>query len=108
MIYDETAVAVRLYEERRQRAKVFKGARLYEPSWDLLLFLFIHKDRNVTVGEACMGTGSPRTTGLRHVEEMKSLGYVEYHEVLHDKRTHHVSLSATGTSLMREYLATCR
>lgn len=99
----ETALGI--YEERRRRTNHFKGARLYEPSWDLMLFLFINQARHVTVTEACFGTAAPRTTGLRHIEEMKRLGYVEYQKVSHDRRVYHVVLSASAKLSMRTYLA---
>lgn len=102
------AVARRIYGGRRHRDKVFAGLELFgEPSWDVLLDLFIacETGRNVAVSSACIGSASPPTTGLRHIEALQDRGLVERLPDPDDGRRIWLRITPCGRDLMLRCLA---
>ncbi|MBV8687925.1 MAG: hypothetical protein JOZ90_17075 [Alphaproteobacteria bacterium] len=83
------------YQARRKRDKIF-GPRLFaEPSWDILLDLFIARleGREVSVSSACMATPAPATTALRHISHLVQLGFLTRRPSATDARVSYLELS---------------
>ncbi|MES3100511.1 MarR family winged helix-turn-helix transcriptional regulator [Sphingomonas faeni] len=103
------AVAHRLYEERRRRDRVMAdhGSLFGEPSWDILLDLFISlgASRQVSVSSACLAARVAQSTALRYVGELELAGLVFRSPDPHDGRRSHIALTGIGLTRMRDYLA---
>ncbi len=100
----ETARA--LYRERRLRARYFAGSLFAEPTWDMLLDLFIAdcERRRVTVKSVCIGANVPTTTAMRHLRWLHEQGLVERLSHPRDARSTHVRLTAEAITAMQNYL----
>lgn len=67
---DWLETALETYNLRRQREKVFGSSHLFgEPTWDILLDLFIGELRNTPMQttSVCIGSQVPQTTALRWI-----------------------------------------
>lgn len=82
----ETAKA--LLTGRRRRATLMKGIRFYDPSWDMILELYVadREHRTVAVSQLCGASGGSTTTALRHLEQMEALGYLKRTPDVEDRR----------------------
>lgn len=82
------AAAKALLAGRRRRAKSFAGLRFYDPSWDMLLELYVatREQRVLPVSQLCELSGGSTTTALRHLEHMEALGYISREEDPRDRR----------------------
>lgn len=73
-------IARRLYSYRRIRDRIFNAdsVTFRDPSWDLLLELFIAKveDRQVMTSVVIASIGAPYTTALRHLNDLAKKGMV--------------------------------
>lgn len=100
----ETARA--LYRERRLRAQYFPGSLLVEPTWDMLLDLFIadRERRKTTIKSVCISANVPTTTALRHLRWLYEQGLVERLVHPRDARSKHVRLTAAALEAMENYL----
>lgn len=69
-----------IYRSRRLRDDSFGtiAAQFREPTWDILLDLYLAaaKGRPVSVSSACIGSGAPQTTAIRHLALLESAGLV--------------------------------
>jgi len=76
---DLLGLAQSIYRLRRLRDEVFGDLTFADPRWDMLLDLFIarEKDRKITVSSACIGAAVPATTALRHLSALVRDGLVE-------------------------------
>lgn len=63
---------------RHRRASRFPGVRFYDPSWDMILELYVasRERRDLGVSQLCLLSGGSTTTALRHIENMEALGYL--------------------------------
>ena len=63
---------------RRRRATHFNGVRFYDPSWDMILELYVAtcERRRIAVSQLCKLSGGSTTTALRHIEHLEALGYI--------------------------------
>lgn len=107
--YDVLSHAKRLYAARRRRDRAFAGYDLFgEPSWDILLDLFIAgEERNlIGVSSACIAACCPPTTALRWLGLLLDQGLIVRTDDPDDARRVNVALSATGMQLMQGYLGT--
>jgi DNA-binding MarR family transcriptional regulator len=95
-----------LYRERRLRTQYFTGSLFAEPTWDILLDLFIAdcERRRVTVKSVCIGANVPTTTALRHLRWLEQQGLVERLNNPRDARSIHVRLTAEAIRAMENYL----
>ena len=68
-----------VYRARRLRDDAFGpiAGQFREPTWDILLDLYLAaaKGRPVSVSSACIGSGAPQTTAIRHLAELTELYY---------------------------------
>lgn len=69
-----------IYRARRLRDDAFGpiAGQFREPTWDILLDLYLAaaKGRPVSVSSACIGSGAPQTTAIRHLALLESAGLV--------------------------------
>lgn len=94
------------YRLRRTRIPGIQDAILGEPSWDILLDLFVQqaKGRQVSTTSACIASNAPMTTALRHLNILETHGLIQSSKINHDDRIRVVELSATARKLMTDYL----
>lgn len=100
----------KVYAERRIRDRVFNSPRLFgEPVWDMLLDLAIakFKGKRLSVTSVCIGSCVPSTTALRWVGAMVDMGWAEREDDEVDARRSFLSLSKSGTDLIKKYLTEC-
>lgn len=99
-----------LYAERRRRDRTFPSDLFGEPSWDILLDLFIAagEGRRVPTTSACIGAHVPPTTALRWLRLLEKCGLVEREEDAHDGRRTFVRLSKKGMDIVGNYLDASR
>lgn len=91
---------------RRTREAVFGKGLFSEPAWDMLLELFVARieGRRVTVKSACVASGVPQTTALRHLALLVSRGLIERRRHPADSRSTHVALTEEGFGTMIDYV----
>lgn len=101
-------LARQLYAERRRRDRFFPGDLFGEPSWDILLDLFVagREERRVPTTSACIGANVPPTTALRWLRILEARGLVEREGDRRDGRRTFVCLTAQGVAMMEEFLRT--
>jgi DNA-binding MarR family transcriptional regulator len=99
-------VARRILAMRRLRDRLL-GDFFAEPSWDILLDLYVqtHEGRTVTVSQLSLATGAPPTTALRWINTMAEAGLLARRQDETDGRRVLVSLSERGEEAMRLLLA---
>lgn len=78
-----------------------------EPSWDMLLDLFIAqgRERPVSVSSACIASSMPQSTALRYVGLLEKVGLIRRAKDPQDGRRHYLELTDVGFSNMQAYLA---
>ena len=96
--------------ERRRRRRFFDEDLFGEPSWDILLDLYIAScdDRTVPTTSACIGSNVPPTTALRWLRILEARGLVERRGDDADGRRTFVALSDKGRALMEGFLDSTR
>jgi hypothetical protein len=103
------ARAESLYQERRRRDATLGGTNhlFGEPSWDILLDLFIAwgRARPVSVSSACIASSTPQSTALRYVGLLERVGFIRRSKDPRDGRRQYVELTDLGLSEMKAYLA---
>lgn len=101
--------AERLYRERRRRdARMGGTTELFgEPSWDMLLDLFIAQGRArpVSVSSACIASSTPQSTALRYVGLLEKMGLIRRAKDPQDGRRQYLELTEFGFSNMEAYLS---
>ena len=99
-----------LYAERRRRDRTFPTDIFGEPSWDILLDLFVARGegRRVPTTSACIGAHVPPTTALRWLRLLEGQGLIEREEDERDGRRTFVRLSTKGMDLVGNFLDTSR
>jgi len=87
--------ARRIYRLRRSRSKEFNEEIFGEPSWDILLDLYIAflECRKVTIKSACIGSDAPASTALRYLAMLESRGLLHRVDDLDDRRVQWVGLT---------------
>jgi len=99
--------ARRAFDASRERERVF-GQRLFgDPSWDMLLDLFIAQleERKVSVSSACIAASAPTTTALRHIAHLTQLGLVSRQPHPSDARSIYLAVTAEGTAKLTTYFS---
>ncbi|WP_295636015.1 winged helix DNA-binding protein [Novosphingobium sp.] len=99
-----------LYAERRRRDRTFPADIFGEPSWDILLDLFVARGegRRVPTTSACIGAHVPPTTALRWLRLLEGQGLIEREEDERDGRRTFVRLSTKGMDLVGNFLDASR
>lgn len=105
--------AAAIYRARRMRNELFgrDAQKIFgEPSWDILLDLFIETSagRSVSVTSSCIAADAPSSTGQRHIRRMEKRGLVVRTPDPHDARRTWLRLTPRGHLLTRGYLDNVR
>lgn len=91
---------------RRLRDQLFPQQLLGEPSWNILLDLYVAdiEDRPISVSSACLASAAPATTGLRHLDFLVEQGLVVREADKTDKRRIFVKLSPGTRSAFESFM----
>ncbi|BEU99733.1 MarR family transcriptional regulator [Novosphingobium olei] len=100
------ALAHELYVGRRKRERFLSGDLFGEPTWDILLDLYVaaREDRRVPTTSACIGAHVPPTTALRWLRILEAKGLVEREDDGRDGRRTFVRLTDRGLLAMDGWL----
>ncbi len=101
------AAAAEACAARRRLYGLF-GRRLFcDPSWDILLELFVStlEGRKVTVSTACMAACAPTTTALRHIAYLVQEGLVIRRPHPADARSTYLELTGTAVAKLTQYFS---
>lgn len=100
------ALAREFYAGRRRRARFMSDDLFGEPTWDILLDLYValREGRRVPTTSACIGAHVPPTTALRWLRILEMRGLIEREEDGSDGRRTFVKLSERGLTAMESYL----
>lgn len=96
-----------LYKARRARDRYFAGMiDLGEPSWDLLIDLYIASEgsKSISVSSACVAASVPTTTAMRRIEKLEKNGILERQPDPIDGRRSNLILSPSVKAAMEDYL----
>lgn len=106
---DLLAVAEMIYRFRRIRDAVFGEPLFSDPSWDMLLDLFIadQRGKEISVSSACIAAAAPSTTALRHLSNLVTIGLVQRVQCHQDARVVHVKLTSEGQDRIVRVLSSC-
>jgi len=94
------------YAFRRLRERIagaaFGEGLFADPSWDMMLDLYIQTSRgiSVSVSSACIGATAPPTTALRYLADLEKRGIIRRFSHPTDKRSLHVQMTEEGMDLM--------
>lgn len=101
------AIAREIYAERRRRHKFLPADLFGEPTWDILLDLYIaaRENRRVPTTSSCIGAHVPPTTALRWLRILETRGLVEREDDGRDGRRTFVRLTSHGLTAMDASLA---
>src|SRR3712207_9378509 len=101
------AAAAEACAARRKLYALF-GRRLFsDPSWDILLELFVStlEGRKVTVSTACMAACAPTTTALRHIAYLVQEGLVVRKPHPADARSTYLELTGPAVAKLTQYFS---
>jgi len=101
-------LAREFYAGRRRRARYLSIDLFGEPTWDILLDLYVsaREGRRVPTTSACIGAHVPPTTALRWLRILEMRGLVEREEDGRDGRRTFVRLTERGRAVMEAFLGT--
>lgn len=102
------AFAREAYNIRRRRARFLPMDLFGEPTWDILLDLYVatRENRPVPTTSACIGANVPPTTALRWLRILEARGLVDREEDVRDGRRTFVRLSEQGLAAMEDWIRT--
>ncbi|MEO0032803.1 MAG: hypothetical protein RIS94_2561 [Pseudomonadota bacterium] len=100
------ALAREFYVGRRRRGRFLSADLFGEPTWDILLDLYVasRENRRVPTTSACIGAHVPPTTALRWLRILESRGLVEREDDGRDGRRTFVRLTPRGLAAMDGFL----
>lgn len=95
-------VAIILLGIRRHRDAVIGSGYFGEPSWDILLDLFVNeqKGRPISATSACLAAAVPPTTALRHLVTLTTDGLICSTPDPADARRRYISLTRRSREMM--------
>lgn len=95
-----------LYMLRRRRSQFFCETLFADPSWDILLDLYVRRceGKRVSVKSVCIASGVPATTALRWISLLEKNGLVERNNDSADLRVRWINLSDLGFEKMHKLL----
>ena len=100
------AKASQLLAVLRRRREVMPGLDCGDPTWEMLLDLYVRKAEGqaVSVTSACIGSGAPSTTAKRHLGTLEDRGYVARRSHPADRRSTVVYLTDKGAASLESLL----
>jgi hypothetical protein len=101
-------LAREFYAGRRRRARYLSVDLFGEPTWDILLDLYVaaREGRRVPTTSACIGAHVPPTTALRWLRILEMRALVEREDDGRDGRRTFVRLTDRGRMVMETFLGT--
>lgn len=95
-------IAREVYAERRRRHRFLPADLFGEPTWDILIDLYVayREDRRVPTTSSCIGAHVPPTTALRWLRILESRSLVEREDDGRDGRRTFVRLTPQGLAAM--------
>ena len=101
------AWAERFYAERRRRDAFFPDGLFGEPAWDLLLAMFVARDRNqpMILCKAYRAAGVTDTTGRRLLDRMEADGLITRRRAPRSRKMRIVELTDLAIERLTDYLA---
>jgi hypothetical protein len=99
--------ADRLYAERRRRDAHFPPALFGEPAWDLLLAMFIAREKGhaMILCRAYKAAGVSDTTGRRLLDRMEEEGLISRRRAPRSRKMRIVELTDRAVELLVDYLS---
>lgn len=99
-------IARKLWNARSRRNASFGTDLFGEPSWDILLDIFVHQHTGgeTTVSSACYGSRVPQTTALRHVANLEAQNLLISSRSSHDGRLRIIKLTDEAVAKMKDVL----
>ncbi len=100
------ALAKWILASRRQRTRAFGSLRFGEPTWDMVLELYVAdcEGRRVDVSGLCLASGVPATTALRYVDLLAAKSLVAKVDDVDDGRRAFVTISGELRSATEGWL----
>lgn len=100
------AWAERLYAERRRRDALFPDALFGEPAWDLLLAMFIARDKGqaMILCRAYRAACVSDTTGRRLLDRMEEDGLITRRRAPRSRKMRVVELTDKAVARLTDYL----
>jgi hypothetical protein len=91
---------------RRQRVTCFPGVRFHDPSWEMILELYVatRESRPLAVSQLCSLSGGSTTTALRHIEHLEALGYISRETDITDRRRANVMMLPALAAAAEQWL----
>ena len=101
------AWAERLFDERRRRDALFPDGLLGEPAWDLMLAMFIAREKGqaMILCKAYKAAGVSDTTGRRLLDRMEEEGLITRRRAPRSRKMRIVELTDSAIETLVEYLA---
>ncbi len=100
------AWAERLYAERRRRDQRFPDGLFGEPAWDLLLALFIAREKGqaIILSLAYRAARVSDTTGRRLLDQLEREGMISRRRAPRSRKTRLVELTEDAVERLTDYL----
>jgi DNA-binding MarR family transcriptional regulator len=100
------AWAERLYAERRRRDLRFPAGLFGEPAWDLLLALFIAREKGqaIILSSAYRAARVSDTTGRRLLDQLEREGMISRRRAPRSRKTRLVELTEDAIERLTDYL----
>jgi hypothetical protein len=101
------AWAERFYAERRRRDALFPDGLFGEPAWDLLLAMFVAREKNqaMILCKAYKAAGVTDTTGRRLLDRMEADGLITRRRAPRSRKMRIVELTELAVERLTDYLA---
>ena len=101
------AWAERFYTERRRRDALFPDGLFGEPAWDLLLAMFVAREKNqaMILCKAYRAAGVTDTTGRRLLDRMEADGLITRRRAPRSRKMRIVELTELAVERLTDYLA---
>lgn len=97
-----------LYDLRRRRDEKFGDDLFLDPSWDILLDLYVSKQekKRISVTSACIASAAAPTTALRYIGMLEQRGLVKRYADPSDARRSFLDLSDEACEKMESIFRT--
>ena len=91
---------------RQKLAACFSGVRFSDPSFDMILQLYVatQEGRQITVSQLSSLSGGSSTTALRHIEHLEALGYISREADPDDRRRANVAMLPPLSAAVDQWL----
>ncbi|MBB5686481.1 hypothetical protein [Sphingobium boeckii] len=101
------SAAIRMKDARRIRASLFGAGLFAEPSWDILLEVYIAQEdrRSLLAADICVDINAGWSSVMRWIRVLRSEGLIEGYPALPISENTPITLSRKGDEKMVAYLS---